>query len=116
MRIEMAGYYHNWNMRNRDLAQTLEDYLMRGYQPGGFTTAMLSGDLFGAVGRADHWNKPDIGEIATAVVNTCPSAAIGSYAAVEAWCADSGGCRSKYVTWKLLQGAVTQTYDDAVPF
>ena len=109
-------YYHNWNMRNRDIAQTLEHYLMRGYEPGGFTTAVLAGDLFGAVVRADHWNKTGITEITLAVLDNCPGAAMGSYAAVEAWCRDEDQRRSKYVTWKLLQRPVTQSYDEEVPF
>ena len=111
-----SKYYHNWNLRNSSLAQTLEHYLMRGYQPGGFTTAVLAGDLFGAVGQADHWNKPAIGEIAAAVVNTCPSAAMGSYAVVEDWCANKDQRRSKYVTWKLLHDPITQSYDEEVPY
>ena len=109
-------YYHNWNLRNVDLAQTLEHYLMRGFEPGGFTTAVLAGDLFGAVARADHWNKPAIAEIVQAVVYFCPAYAVGSYEAVQAWCADLDERRSKYATWKLLQGPVTQSYDEAVPF
>ena len=109
-------YYHNWNLRNVDLAQTLEHYLMRGYQPGGFTTAVLAGDLFAAVARADHWNKQAIAEIVTAVLNACPAHAVGSYEAVRAWCEDLDGRRSKYVTWKSLQGSVTQSYDEEVPF
>ena len=109
-------YYHNWNLRNRDLAQTLENYLMRGYQPGGFTTSVLANDLFGAVARADHWNRSDIAQIVEAIANACPSLAMGSYEAVEAWCKDLDGRRSKYVTWKSLQGPVTQSYDEEVPF
>lgn len=116
MRIEMASYYHNWNLRNRDLAQTLEDYLMRGYQPGGFTTALLAGDLFSAVSRADYWNKAAIADIATAIIENCPSAAMGSCAAVEDWCADKDQRRSKYVTWRLLQGTVTPSFNEEVPF
>ena len=108
-------YYHNWNLRNRDLAQTLENYLMRGFAPGGFTTAVLANDLYAAVARADHWNKPAIAEIVQAVVYFCPAHAVGSYEAVRAWCADEDGRRSKYVTWKLLQGPVVKELDD-IPF
>ena len=108
-------YYHRWNLRNIDLAQTLEHYLMRGFAPGGFTTAVLAGDLFGAVARADFWNKQAIAEIALAVLDNCPGAATGSYEAVEAWCSDKDQCRSRYVTWKLLQRPVTQSYEE-VPF
>ena len=110
------NYYHNWNLRNRDIAQTLENYLMRGYEPGGFTTAVLAGDLFAAVSKADHWNKQAITEITQAVMQTCPQAALGSYEAVNDWCRNKDECRSKYVTWKLLQGPVKQDLDDEVPF
>ena len=109
-------YYHDWDLRNVNLAQTLEHYLMRGYEPGGFTTAVLAGDLFGAVARADHWNRPVIAEIAQVVLNTCPTHAVGSYEAVQAWCADEDGRRSKYATWKLLQGPVVKELDEYVPF
>lgn len=109
-------YYHDWNLRNRDLAQALENYLMRGYEPGGFTTAVLAGDLFGAVAKADHWNRPAIAEIVQEVLWKCPSHAIGSYEAVEAWIDDEDSRRSKYVTWKSLQGPVEQKIDEDVPF
>ena len=108
-------YYHDWDLQNVDLARTLEHYLMRGFAPGGFTTAVLANDLFGAVARADHWNKKAIAEIAQTVAYLCPDHAVGSYEAVEAWCADEDGRRSKYVTWKLLQGPVVKELDD-VPF
>ena len=110
------NYYHNWNLRNRDLAQTLENYLMRGFPPGGFTTAVLAGDLFAAVAKADHWNRPAIAEIAQEVLWTCPQGALGSYKAVKDWCNDFDKRRSKYVTWKLLQGPVEQNIDEEVPF
>lgn len=113
--MSRRNYYHNWHLRNRDLAQTLENYLMRGYPPGGFTTAVLASDLFDAVARADHWNGKEIAEIVTAVLNTCPTMAIGSYKAVEAWCADEDERRSKYATWKSLQGHINQELDK-IPF
>ena len=108
--------YHNWNLRNRDLAQTLEHYLMRGFAPGGFTTAVLANDLYAAVARADHWNKPAIAEIVQAVADTCPVNAYGSYEAVRDWLDDKDSRRSKYVTWKSLQGPVKQEIDEEVPF
>lgn len=108
-------YYHIWNLRNRYIAQTLENYLIRGFPPGGFTTAVLAGDLFMAVSKADHWNRPAIAEIAQAVIQTCPQDALGSYEAVDLWCRDYGGRRQKYVTWKLLQGPVKQVINEEVP-
>lgn len=89
---------------------------MRGFPPGGFTTAVLAGDLFTAVNRADHWNKQAIAEIAEDVFRNCPHNALGSYEAVNDWCLNKDECRSKYVTWRLLQGPVKQKLDDEVPF
>ena len=109
-------YYHNWNLRNRDLAHTLEHYVMRGFAPGGFTTAVLANDLFSAVSHADNWNKHAIVEIAQAVAITCPATAYGSYEAVEAWLKDEDSRRSKYTTWKMLQGPVKVNNIYMVPF
>ena len=77
---------------------------------------MLANDLFAAVAKADHWNKSAIAEIVQAVAQTCPAHAYGSYEAVEAWLKDEDKCRSKYATWKMLQGPVTKTHDEEVPF
>ena len=109
-------YYHKWDLRNKGLEQTLEHYLMRGFAPGGFTTAVLAGDLFGAVSHADNWNKHAIVEIAQAVVTACPITAYGSYEAVEAWLRDEDSRRSKYVTWRMLQGPVKVHNEDEAPF
>lgn len=104
-------YHHSWNIRNVELAQSLEHYLMQGFEPGGFTTAVLAGDLFNAVAKADHWNKYAIAEIAEAVLKTCPSNAIGSYDAVKAWCNDQDLCRSKYAIWKMLHGPAIKIHN-----
>ena len=111
-------YYHEWNLHNVDLAQTLEHYLMRGFAPGGFITAVLANDLFGAVARAniESWYMPAIAEIVQAVTHTCPAHAYGSYEAVQAWLNDEDSRRSKYATWKILQGPVTKTHDEELLF
>lgn len=99
-------YYHDWNLRNVYIAQTLEHYVMRGYAPGGFATAVLANDLFAAVSRADHWNRGIIPEIAQEIEKNVPATAYGSYEAVQAWIDDEDERRSKYVTWRILQGRV----------
>ena len=99
-------YYHDWNLRNVYIAQTLEHYVMRGFEPGGFATAVLANDLFAAVSRADHWNRGIIQEIAQEITKNVPKTAYGSYEAVQAWIDDEDERRSKYVTWRILQGTV----------
>ena len=114
--MPIPKYYHEWNLRNRDLAQTLEHYLMRGFAPGGFITAVLANDLFGAVARADLWNKPAIVEIVEEVLRTCPAHAIGSYEAVEAWLKDEDSRRSGYATWMILTTEAKECAFDDPPF
>lgn len=109
-------YYHEWDLRNRDLAQTLEHYLIRGFAPGGFTTAVLAGDLFSAVAKADHWNKHSIADIAQEVLRTCPAHAIGSYEAVEAWLKDEDSRRSEYATWIILTREAKECEPNDPPF
>lgn len=92
-------YYHDWNLNNRDLARTLELYLMHGYTPGGFVSAVLAGDLFGAVAKADHYNRPAIAEIVEEIQYICPAHSYGSYEAVKEWCYDVNGRRSRYAEY-----------------
>jgi hypothetical protein len=96
------------------LDQSLEYYLMYGYEPGGFLTAVLANDLRLAVGRADHWNKERLPEIVNEIIFKMPAISIGSYAAVKEWCKDKNGRRSEYAhymekqfTLRALKGEVT---------
>lgn len=102
--------YTDINTGNSILDESLENYLMRGYEPGGFLTSVLANDLQLAVGRADHWNKERLPEIVDEVVFKMPSLSIGSYEAVRDWCRDVDGRRSLYAeqkekeyTWRSLK-------------
>lgn len=81
---------------NSLLDEALENYLMYGFQPGGFLTAVLANDLFMAVGRADHWNQDNLTRIVKEIQYKVPPQAYGSYAAVEDWCNNLAGCQSLY--------------------
>jgi len=76
--------------------EALENYLIRGYQPGGFLTACLTGDLFRAVQSADTANRGMIYAIVLWIMHNAPEGSWGSYPAVENWCADKGGRRTQY--------------------
>jgi len=115
--------YTDINTGNNLLDQGLEDYLMYGYQPGGFLTSVLANDLYAAVGRADHWNKQRLTEIVDEIIYKVPAVALGSYEAVEAWCRDRDGRRSQYAeqkekefTWKSLKGEVHEKEYEDPPF
>ena len=56
----------------------LRRYVEEGYMPGGFLTAVLCNDLFGAVARADDENIQCLKDITTFVYNRMPADAWGS--------------------------------------
>ena len=93
--------------------ETIENYLLYGYQPGGFTTAMLAGDYNRAMYLADTANRQMIWAIHAWIVNRCPEMAHGSYETVDAWCKDVNGLRTEYKElifkkheWDILKGTV----------
>lgn len=115
--------YTDINTGNPLLNQSLENYLMYGYQPGGFLTSVLANDLYAAVGRADHWNKERLPEIVDEIIYKVPAIALGSYEAVEAWCRDQDDRRSCYAeqkekeyTWRSLKGEVHEKVIEDPPF
>ena len=101
--------YHDWRIPNVSTESTMENYVMHGFPPGGFLTAVLADDYGRAHATADSWNSRDLDNIMEAVAYACPEKASGSYEAVKDWCSDKDGRRSKYVTWAHLNGAAAQT-------
>ena len=115
--------YHEFNTGNNWLDDSLENYLMHGYQPGGFLTSVLANDLFMAVGRADDWNKSNLYRIVQEIQYKMNPIAYGSYAAVKEWCYDADGRRSAYAankekeyTWRVLKGEVREKQPQDPPF
>lgn len=93
--------------------ESLENYLIHGYSPGGFLASVLTNNLYGAVARADHINKDSLVAITNWVVNHAPSMSWGSRELVDLWASDADGRRTAYsepimkaYTWKSLQGEV----------
>lgn len=92
-------------------ASTLENYLIKGWAPGGFVTACLAGDLFRAVSAADVENRKHLWAIVTWIGNNAPADSWGNYAKIDAWAADVGSRRTlwatskeKEFTWRALKG------------
>jgi hypothetical protein len=56
----------------------LDRYVNQKYLPGGFLMAVLSNDLFGAVGRADSENLAALPDIVKYVYNQMPANSWGS--------------------------------------
>ena len=64
---------------------SLERYFEHHIEPGSFLNAVLSNDLFDAIGRADHVNVRALPEICSLVYNYLPSECWGSPSAVDCW-------------------------------
>jgi hypothetical protein len=115
--------YTDIDTGNNYLDEGLENYLMYGFEPGGFLTSVLANDLYLAVGRADHWNKDRLPHIVNEVLHKMPSISWGSYAAVKDWCKDKDGRRTYYreqkekeYTWRVLKGEVREKDISYPPF
>ncbi len=65
----------------------LNRYVDHRIATGDFLRAVLAGDLFSALGRADLSNRRNIYEICSYIVNETPSGCWGSYDIVARWLA-----------------------------
>lgn len=68
-----------------DIRESLDQWAEIARPPGGFLEAVLTNDLFGAVGHADSYNIETIPAICSYVYNELPSICWGSQAKVLAW-------------------------------
>jgi hypothetical protein len=75
---------------------TLVHYLVNGYNPGGFLSAMLAMDMNRALSTADTSNRRVMWAIGRWISTQCPARSWGSYEAVESWCSDQDGLRSAF--------------------
>jgi len=66
--------------------EALENYWIRGFEPGSFLNAALAGDLYQAAARADRWNKDALGHIAVYIAREAPDGSWGSSKVVRDWC------------------------------
>ena len=90
--------------------ETLQNYLIHGYKPGGFCESMLAKDYDRAITIADTANRKMFWAIATWIREYAPEGSWGSYDIIENWCNDVDGLRTKYATdtekkfiWKELK-------------
>ena len=68
-----------------DIIDSLKAYAESGQPTGGFLEAVLSNDLFGAVGKADNDNIETLPLICSYIYNEISSACWGSRDKVLAW-------------------------------
>lgn len=68
-----------------DTIRTINDYVEKGYHPGGFVTSVLSNNLKMSFSSADVHNRNAMFEIVKYLYNEIPSVAWGSPKEVEEW-------------------------------
>lgn len=78
--------------------ESLENYLVKGFKPGGFCEAILAKDYERALTIADTANRQRFWAIAMWIKEYAPTECWGSYDIVDNWCDDTNGIRTKYVT------------------
>ena len=88
---------------------TIANYLLRGWAPGGFVESMIAKDYERALYCADTANRQMFWAIAMWINESMPAESRGSYKAIELWRDDLDGRRSAYVkeveqkaVWKKL--------------
>jgi|694.fasta_scaffold145411_2 hypothetical protein len=88
---------------------TITNYLLRGWAPGGFVESMIARDYERALYCADTGNRQMFWAIAMWINERIPAESRGSYKAIEMWRDDLDSRRSAYVkeveqkaVWKKL--------------
>jgi hypothetical protein len=88
---------------------TITNYLLRGWAPGGFVESMIAKDYERALYSADTANRQMFWAIAMWINENMPAESRGSYKAIEMWRDDLGGRRTGYrneiekqAVWKKL--------------
>jgi hypothetical protein len=90
--------------------ETLQNYLIKGFTPGGFCESMLAKDYDRALAVADTANRQMFWAIATWIRENAPEGSWGSYDIISNWCNDVNGLRTKFAVdaekrfvWKKLK-------------
>lgn len=65
-------------------------YIEKGIPPGSFMTSVLSNDLMGAMGRADHINQNRLFDYCVFLRSHAPIGSFGSPEHVKDWIASGG--------------------------
>ena len=77
--------------------EAIENYLLRGWAPGGYLESMLAHDYERAFACADTANRQTIWALQRWISESAPPQCHGSYAAVGMWRDDVGYRRTDYI-------------------
>lgn len=74
-----------WSV-DRDYAEPIYNYLVKGWSPGSFFTSVLANDFMSAVQHSHPANSiPALKKLVGWMCNNMPQESLGSYHAVEEW-------------------------------
>jgi hypothetical protein len=93
--------------------ETLTNYLINGYEPGGFVSAMLAMDLERALYNADVANKRCLWEIGRWICEYAPQGSWGNYDLIKAWCRNDNNRRTSYAK-EIEKEHIMQVLKDGV--
>lgn len=115
-RINILTTMERWHVA-KDFSDPIYNYLVYGYEPGGFFTAVLANDWMGAIQRSHPSNTIEALKSISGWINECmPKQCWGNYDKVGKWVHATEEYRrtileksglifnSKDETWMALQG------------
>ena len=76
-----------WGNIHEDCRHALFNYLVKGWEPGGFLTAVLTNNLYRAAQVADFENRQRLAWVARWVTHALPQICYGSAEAMDQWMA-----------------------------
>lgn len=93
----------HWHI-GRDYAEPIYNYLVYGFEPGGFFTSVFANDFLMAMQRSHPANSVEqMKNISGWILNACPNEAWGSYDTVRAWLKmDAKHRRQLLEEWRLV--------------
>ncbi|MEI7463699.1 MAG: hypothetical protein WCK03_04880 [Candidatus Taylorbacteria bacterium] len=77
-------HFDGYNLTEQS-KESMYNYFVHGLEPGGFMTAVLSNDLFGAASRADFENRKQLYGYAAWLAAYAPYQSYGSPEIVKGW-------------------------------
>jgi hypothetical protein len=106
-----ANRYLKFNDRVPEHIQlALEEYIIHGYPPGSFVTAVLCNNLIKAACSCDYLNQQYLIDIAKWVFHAAPIGCWGDERTIARWVADTDQIRTNFVVplqkqkmWEMLQ-------------
>lgn len=74
-----------WGNVHEDCRDAIFNYLVHGYEPGGFLTAVLCNDLYRAATVCDFENAKRLTEVARFIIHALPLACYGNRERMAEW-------------------------------